>query len=127
MTYYSFIQEAEYLEEGKIKSTLTGILALLGSIGASSTKLPAAYVAKHPGETTFGRAMLVRLMKEPDKKVDYAKEFTKGFNWAKGGFYKVNPAAAKTEKFGDAIVKTLKGKSSIAQNASDTFHGKVSL
>jgi len=126
MTYYSFIQEAECLEEGRLKSTMAGILALLGTAGVSTVKMPAAYIAKHPGETTFGKSVIMRMMKKP-KSRNYVKDFTKGFNWAKEGFYKANPAAQKTEKLGKAILKTIEGKSSVSKNANDVFHGKVSF
>ena len=123
MIQYSFLEEAQFLEEKTKKSTIAAILASLGLIGVSPVKLPAAYVRTHPGEIRVIDAVAARIM-EPSK-VNYTKEFTKGF---RGALNAVTPESVKrAKKLGDAIQKTSSGGTTFKDNVIDSFKGKVEL
>ena len=124
MKPYSFLAEAEQLKESKFKSAAAGALSLLGLIGASGAKMPAAYVKSNPGATTFGRALVQQIVK-PGPKVNYTKEFTRGLRMGMDGM--ISPQMKATKTLGDAILNTAKGKSSITKNIVDAAKGNVSL
>ena len=124
MKQYSFLAEAEQLNESKFKSAAAGALSLLGLIGASGAKMPASYVKSNPGATTFGRALVQQMVKSGPK-VNYTKEFTRGFRMGIDGM--ISPQMKATKGLGDAILKTTKGKSSVTKNIIDAAKGNVSL
>ena len=123
MIHYSFLEEAQFLEEKTKKSTIAAILASLGLIGASPVKLPAAYVRTHPGEVKVIDAITARIM-EPSK-VNYTKEFSKGFRTAMDAA--TPESVKKAKKLGDSILKTSSGKTTFKDNVIDSFKGRVEI
>lgn len=124
MKQYSFLYEAQIIEEGKWKSATAGVLSLLGLVGASGAKMPAAYVKANPGATTFGRAVMQQMVR-PSSKVNYTKELARGFRMGAEGMISPQTRAART--LGDSLLKTAKGKSGTTRNIIDVVKGNVSL
>lgn len=124
MKQYSFLDEAQLVDESKWKSAAAGALSALSLLGASGVKMPASYVKSNPGATTFGRALVQQMVKSGPK-VNYTKEFTRGFRMGMDGM--ISPQMKATKGLGDAILKTTRGKSSVTKNIIDAAKGNVSL
>ena len=120
MKQYSFIDESQILlDESRLKNAVAGGLALLGSIGIGSVKLPQAYVKLHPGETNVAKAVLARMKESPKHKVNYTKEFTRGFTAARDKFIPGNIKRAK--QIGDSIKKSVS-----TNNFNNSFNNSFS-
>ena len=121
MKQYSFIDESQILlDESRLKNVIAGGLALLGTIGAGSAKLPQAYVKLHPGETNVAKAVLAKLKEPPKHKVNFTKEFTRGFTAARDKFMPANIKRAK--EIGDKLRKSVS-----TNNFSDSFRNSFDL
>ena len=70
MKAYSFIDEAQLLNENRFRSAAAGGLALLGALGSFGIKMPASYVKTHPGSTSMGKAVVQQMETKGERSVN---------------------------------------------------------